>query len=69
MFSNGYLILSLALGAIGFIVQRILISKMHKYGAQFISRGMSGKQIAEDVYKRQPYHWMELLYYTPSRAW
>ncbi len=49
MFSNGYLILSLALGAIGFIVQRILISKMHKYGAQFISRGMSGKQIAESM--------------------
>jgi len=47
MFSNGYLILSLVLAAIGFIVQRILISKMRKYGAMPLSRALNGKAVAE----------------------
>jgi uncharacterized protein len=47
MFSSGWMILTILFGVLGFIVQRILISKMKKYGSQFISRGMSGKQIAE----------------------
>lgn len=49
MFSNGYLILSLVLAAVGFIVQRILISKMRKYGAMSLSRALSGKDIAETM--------------------
>ncbi|MEP7268709.1 MAG: zinc metallopeptidase [Saprospiraceae bacterium] len=49
MFSGGYLIISIVLAAIGFIVQRVLISKMKKYGSMMISRGMSGKQIAESM--------------------
>jgi len=47
MFSNGYLILSLVLAAIGFIVQRILLSKMRKYGSMALSRAMNGKDVAE----------------------
>ena len=49
MFSNGYLILSLVLAAIGFIVQRILVSKMRKYGSMALSRALNGKEIAETM--------------------
>lgn len=47
MFSSGYLIISLVLAAIGFLVQRVLVSKMKKYGAMPFARGMNGKQVAE----------------------
>jgi uncharacterized protein len=47
MFSNGYFLLTILLAGIGFIVQRILLSKMKKYGSTPLSRGLSGKQVAE----------------------
>ncbi|MEP7322366.1 MAG: zinc metallopeptidase [Saprospiraceae bacterium] len=47
MFSNGYFLLTILLAAVGFIVQRILLSKMKKYGSTPLSRGLSGKQVAE----------------------
>jgi Zn-dependent membrane protease YugP len=49
MFSNGYFLLSIVLAGVGFLVQRILISKMKKYGGTPLSRAMSGKQIAESM--------------------
>ena len=49
MYSSGYFLLSIGLAAVGFVVQQILLSKMRKYGAAPVSRGMSGKEIAETM--------------------